>query len=265
MRAEKRIHMVGPNFKDINPIECGEEKCMPDKEEVSSLRGHYLLHYVHSGGGEYRANNQVYTIGKGQMFIIHPYEQVSYIPNPDDPWHYSWVGFEINFDIPLLQTSYVIENAQVDYLFRALNSTNKTAQSLNLFICSKVFEILSALVQSEATSISVLESIVNHAANYIRINYIYPITIEQIASYLNISRSYFISVFSRHMGVTPYKYLSEIRLTKAAELLTKHRYSVTDAAINSGYNDIYNFSKMFKKKYGASPSVYREGNGNGGL
>ena len=50
----------------------------------------------------------------------------------------------------------------------------------------------------------------------------------------------------------------DTRLKHAAELLVVEQCTVSMAAMRCGYPDVYNFSRMFKKKYGVSPSVYAD-------
>ena len=87
------IYIVNNHLKDINPVECGEEECPSDFKRGPVVKGHYLLHYVFSGGGTYTVNGKKHTISKGQMFVIKPFETVEYAADPADPWHYAWVGF----------------------------------------------------------------------------------------------------------------------------------------------------------------------------
>ena len=58
------------------------------------------------------------------------------------------------------------------------------------------------------------------------------------------------------MGKSPQAYLVEFRLTKAAELMGLYDYKPGEAATSVGYHDLFNFSKMFKKKFGISPTEY---------
>ena len=71
---------------------------------------------------------------------------------------------------------------------------------------------------------------------------------------------YLRKLFKKEMGITPHQYLNNKRLQSAAEWLTipEHNNNVTEASHLSGFREPLYFSRMFKKKYGVSPSFYQE-------
>ena len=85
------------------------------------------------------------------------------------------------------------------------------------------------------------------------------ITVESIAKYVNLERTYFSVLFKKHTGISPKQYLLNYRMKIAAELLTKNSSSVSVIANSVGYTDIYNFSRMFKKHFGVAPRTYKKG------
>ena len=197
-----------------------------------------------------------YPSSKGQIFVIHPYEMVRYSADPADPWYYSWVGFELFFDVPKLRDNYILDLPEAEPIFQAIKDAELSGCQKELFVCGKVFELLSLLGESQSSKATRAEEYVLHAKQYIDINYPQIITVDNLAKELNISRSYFSTIFRKYMGKSPQQYLVEVRLDKAAELIANYGYSVGDAAMSAGYTDIFNFSKMFKRRFGVSPSTY---------
>jgi len=82
--------------------------------------------------------------------------------------------------------------------------------------------------------------------------------VEQLSADLYVNRSYFSTVFKKHTGHSPQQYLQNVRLENAADLLANQNASVGLAASKSGYDDLYHFSKMFKKKFGVPPTAYKK-------
>jgi AraC-like DNA-binding protein len=252
----RAILLANKNFKDINPMECGEEYCATNFRAGPTSRQYYLLHYVFSGKGSFFTNGNEYSVSKGQIFIMHPFELVHYKAMHNDPWHYSWIGFEMSIESPTLDNNSILDIPQAEHIFHLIKGSDQIENQRELYLCGKIFDLLSMLEQPKITKISKTDDYIKKAKQYIDINYMHPITIDQIAGNLNINRSYFSTIFRKCMGKSPQQYLLDIRMENAAELITNHNYSISDAAMSSGYSDIFNFSKMFKSKFGVSPAYY---------
>ena len=72
------------------------------------------------------------------------------------------------------------------------------------------------------------------------------------------SKSYFLRLFRRYMGTTPYNYLVNFRITQAKEWLVLTDHSVSEIAQEVGFGDASNFSTRFVKATGQSPLQYRK-------
>ena len=94
--------------------------------------------------------------------------------------------------------------------------------------------------------------------SYIDENYKEAISITDIASYCGFSESHFMRFFKNTMGVSFVSYLNDFRLNVAARLLSTNDESVLSVAENCGFFNLSYFNRMFKKKYGVTPSRYRE-------
>jgi len=95
-----------------------------------------------------------------------------------------------------------------------------------------------------------------NAINFIRENFSENIQIEDIAAASNCSTSYLSRIFKKHLGKSPYCYLTEYRLFFAEKLL-RNQFSVTDVASMSGFCDSSVFIKHFKKSFGTTPLKYK--------
>ncbi|QAA32387.1 helix-turn-helix domain-containing protein [Clostridium manihotivorum] len=93
---------------------------------------------------------------------------------------------------------------------------------------------------------------------YIHEKYTSNILLEDIAMAANISKSECCRSFKRILKITPFEYLMEYRVSKAAELLLKTEESITNIALEVGFNGISYFAKVFKKYRNCSPSEYRK-------
>ncbi len=94
---------------------------------------------------------------------------------------------------------------------------------------------------------------------FIEDNYTNPsLSIKQIAdvSFLSVSR--FRYNFKAEMGIPPIKYINNLRLSHAKELIKHSTTPIYEVAVASGFSDMFYFSKLFKKETGHSPTKYRE-------
>lgn len=100
--------------------------------------------------------------------------------------------------------------------------------------------------------------IIKTAQDMIMQNYMQEdISLNSVAEIVDMSPSYFSSVFSKEVGKTFVEYLTEIRMDKAKELLMCTSMKTSDIGHKVGYKDSHYFSFIFKKKQGCSPKEYR--------
>lgn len=81
--------------------------------------------------------------------------------------------------------------------------------------------------------------------------------INQISENMFLSPAYLCTYFKRETGKTINQYITDYRLRKAVEYLADKKHRISDVAGMIGYDDNY-FARIFKKKFGVSPSEYRE-------
>ncbi len=93
--------------------------------------------------------------------------------------------------------------------------------------------------------------------SYIQSHYPENISIDDIASHANISRSECFRCFKRLTAKSPVTYINEYRLSCAANLLTSTYDAVTVICTKCGFSSSSYFGKLFRKAYGVSPLVYR--------
>ena len=83
------------------------------------------------------------------------------------------------------------------------------------------------------------------------------ITLGEMAALAGMSVPYFCSRFKNAFGLPPMECLIQHRLHRAAHLLSDRNLTVSEIADQSGYNDLFHFSKMFKKQFGVGPREMR--------
>ena len=97
--------------------------------------------------------------------------------------------------------------------------------------------------------------------SYIEMHYAEDISLEQLAKSAHVSKSECMRCFKSSVQMTPYKYLTEYRLSKASELLLSSDEPIGSIAICVGFHQVSHFGKCFKEKTGYSPREYRSSKG----
>ncbi|MGE5613002.1 MAG: PocR ligand-binding domain-containing protein [Bacillota bacterium] len=107
--------------------------------------------------------------------------------------------------------------------------------------------------------------VIYKAIDYIKRNYMKKITLEDVANHVQLSTSYFCSIFKAEMKCSFNAYLNKIRIEMSKKLLEDHTIPLVDVAYLVGYEDQSYFSKVFKSRTGISPGKYRERKGQARL
>ncbi len=96
------------------------------------------------------------------------------------------------------------------------------------------------------------------ALNYVNTNYMNDITLDALARYVGFSRYTLSRMFRQETGETFPQVLSKRRVAMAMELLSSTTLPVTQVALQSGFNSIATFNRVFREQRGCSPSQYRQ-------
>ena len=105
--------------------------------------------------------------------------------------------------------------------------------------------------------------IIEPAINYIHSNYYKEnISIEHLASLCGISSVHLRNTFNKRFAMSPIKYINDLKMTRAKELLNSQFYTVSEVCFLSGYNDESYFSREFKKHFKITPSEYAKASQN---
>ena len=101
-------------------------------------------------------------------------------------------------------------------------------------------------------------AIAESAVKYMNEYYSEKISCEMLASRAYLSTGYFHRIFKSVTGQSPIEYLQDIRLQKAADMLSGSSSTVKQAAAAVGYSDMKHFYKIFSQKYGTTPKQYQD-------
>lgn len=239
----------------IDPVFCGHEDCEPDHSWGPGVRLYWLIHFVESGKGIFHLKGKEYPVSAGSFFVVPPDEEVMYQADHNDPWNYMWVGFHCTGSMPI-ELSPVMFCPEAGSVFRSMLECEHLSGGSKAYLTGRIWDFFSLLLEQTHPAADA----VDQALNYIHSKYMYPLSVESIAARVNLERSYFTTLFTARVGVSPGKYLQNHRMHIAASLLTQGHRSVSTTALSVGYPDIYTFSKTFKRHFGVSPREFSKQN-----
>lgn len=249
---EKLEYAVAPGWwHGLAPLNFGWEACAPGHQFGPAVRHYHLLHYVLEGEGTFLKGGATYRVEAGDLFVIRPEEVTTYRASTARPWQYVWLGFQAGETPPFLQVP-VIRQPPVRKLFESLREQCRYEhQDGRVF--ALLYDVLWRLSQDAPPPASRQEPYAAYAKAYLETSYMQPVSIQKLADTLHIDRRYLTVLFREAYGEPPQAYLMRLRLEQAREFLGQG-YGVTEAATLAGFSDLSNFSRQYKRQFGASPS-----------
>lgn len=239
------------------------------------------LTFILSGKGKYHIEGENYEVEAGDVIMCNSgVMHQSLEANEKEPIVEFVTGFTDFHFIGMPENSIVLNNGKYILRMSAENRQEITKHCYEMVAeysgsnLGKYFMLKAQLMQviliilremqpiQEKQKVCRFESynrnyVVKKIVNYLNENYACKISLDQIAQNLYLSPVYISKLFKEETGESPINYLIKIRLNKARELLVQGEYgSIKSIANQVGYEDVYHFSKLFKKYYGTSPLNY---------
>lgn len=229
----------------------------------------YSLRFITEGSQKtYRENQPMYILGKGALILSNS-KRVPYKSESNElPFKYFQIYFHTSVPIP-------------EEIFNELDCEimpRKTERINLLFL--KAYEIY--LTKGTVWQLE-LKAILNELLSIFFKNYAYKETTEhiptlaentahiieknitdrnlnvsEIAKSLYVSTEHLIRTFRSAYGITPKRYITDLRLTRASELLKTNKSTISEISDAAGFSNIFYFNKIFKQNYGMTPSEYRK-------
>lgn len=237
---------------------------------------YYELYYVRHGKVRFYVNNSLYTLESGDFIIIPPKEIhfVHYLSNcvrVNIYFKYEYlcdnsVPFIPNLDEKFLKLVRVhIPRAYRDSMNHILDTMisedtvddASTATMLALLMKQFLLSCNRYCIFHTTPDSHNNDEYILSAVQYINENYHTAITLNNLAERAGLSPSHFSKKFRATTGTGMKEYLTYVRLNHAAMELLSTNHSITDVALNCGFNDSNYFKDAFKKMFEMSPRTYR--------
>ena len=242
--------LIDQNLQDLNPILVGSAMASIENSRDSSMNHYTLIHFVRAGKGILEIGGQRYPIHAGQAFVIPSGTYAYHEADPADPWAYQWVGLTGTlsnrfdklppvFDIPPLLLGIMCDPADVQL----------PHEMLAYRLSAELMLLYSLLFKTGEAKIDYIQKIKDHVQMF----YADKLSIENLASSFGLTRSYLTDQFRKQTGYSIRQYILITRIQAAKQHLMQG-CSVKEAAILCGIGDVSNFTKLFTRETGKSPT-----------
>ncbi len=246
----------------------GEEKCEPRHAFGPAQRDHYLIHFVTAGEGTFYCGEERWPVRAGQGFLILPDEVTFYEADEQHPWHYAWVGYQgqqagqLTREAGMDAQHRVFTASQPEDTWLTLAQLRQDVQGLRLGQQAAVGDLLRFLAliaspQDSTNAVSTARVYVSKALWYLSGRYDRPISIQETADFVGLSRSYLYRLMETECGCSPKDALLRIRMSQAARLLTTTALTLEEIAPRVGLQNGAQLGAAFRGLYGITPGSYR--------
>lgn len=270
---------------DFNPTMFFASKQKMCKDYQNHDHDFAEITYILSGKGKYYLNGTIYEVSSGDIIICNPgVQHHNIVTNEKEPTVEVFIGFT-NFQfknmppnsLVLKDNEYILHSSaelkqEMSKICCEMIAEQESNQAGKYFMLKAqlmkmllliVRELLGGEMEDKQKSCN-FESynknyVVKKIVNYLNENYASKISLDKIAKNMYLSPVYISKIFKEETGESPINYLIKIRLEKARDILISgDSGSIKHIANSVGYDDVYHFSKLFKKYYGISPLYYKK-------
>lgn len=249
---------------------------MPGKKV--DLHSHTFFHYVFITGGDgiVRIGDRQLPFETGSMYMIPPNTVHEFYAGAEIPLHMIELKFEIfntklreRVDkLPLVMhlKDHSIESLLGKMLKEATQKIVLYTDMINVALFAVLTYLIRQSIQKSKAPVRLhgqekLYGIRGDFAKivlYIQEHMEEQITLETLANIMCLEKTHFLKKFKKEFGTTPIKYLNDLRLQKAKELLQFSDMNVTQIALAVGFQSIHYFSRTFSANVGITPGAFRQ-------
>jgi len=212
-------------------------------------------------GGYFVVDGQRYEITKGTVRFLRP-GQVVYSKKYNN-------AYVIYFSVDCAEKEFV-DNIKTAFTCSDYNKTVKVYQKLiKCYVANKIdlFQIYCHLCElinifmsdsSRLTEVDDSQSMVELAKEFMNICFMNRLSLKDIAQRVNLHPNYFHRLFKSKTGLTPFDYLTQVRINTACDLLVTTTNSISDISQKCGFDNPSYFISVFKSRVGITPYKYRK-------
>ena len=239
-------------------------------EKGRVLSEEYGVHYITQGEGEFESEQAgLQAVTAGDIMVLFPGVWHRYRPANNRAWTYYWVHFGGSYVDSLVSQKFVSPDAPI---LKVGVKESLLHPYLSMIDCAHTEPpgyaqlmsgcILQLLGSALATADNQAETgssndIARQAVLAMEKAVEEAIDMRRLAASFHLSYDRFRHIFRQHVGQPPQRYLRQLRIRRAKELLSGTELSVKEIGAVLQFDDSYHFSRVFKETTGMAPSQWR--------
>lgn len=221
------------------------------------LRSNELIYHF-SGKSTTHFNGKILIVEENTIRFLPKGEINEYIVEKEEIGECIDICFNTN--IPLSDEAFTIkigEDTTIESMFKKLFATWVSKNEGYYFEClSMLYKIFAELQKKNYISQNQY-NIIAPAIKHIEKNFLdSKISIPYLAEKCGICETYLKKLFIKKFGVPPIKYIIQLKINHACDLLRSEQFSIKQVSELCGYDSVFYFSRQFKEYVGVSPSLF---------
>ncbi len=271
------IYVTSIGYSKVKPHDHYPTQRHPQSHQLTWNRGRilndYYIIFISRGKGLFGSStlSKPVDIVEGTSFFLYPGIWHRYKPNPKEGWEEYWVGFN-GFYVEKLMAKvfydrqnpfvYLGLNKEILILFKNLiENVQASATGFPQHIAGVTLQILG-LIKNIALHHEYgndpVSKLIAKAKFIMQDSLEDALDMEKLSKELPMGYSAFRKAFKRITGESPNQYHLNLRLERAKYYLTTTILNINEIAVQTGFDSVFYFSKLFKKKIGVSPKYFRK-------
>lgn len=272
------MYITSVGYSKVEPNENYPNQPHPQSHELTWNKGRILndfyIVFISRGKGMYGSKSTPpKDINEGTCFFLFPKIWHRYKPDIKSGWEEYWVGFNGSYAQQLMEADFfsandplvnIKLNRDILVLFRRLLDTAK--ESLTGYpqqlagITMQLLGLVNTISQHIEFDNDPVGRLISKAKFLLEESFENQLDMEHLANQLPMGYSSFRKAFKKITGESPNQYHLNLRLNRAKDLLSSTALNINEIADQTGFENVFYFSKLFKKKNGVSPNSFRKMN-----
>lgn len=263
----------------------GGMELLTKSAETQKTNIYWTVVYIKKGIGMYILDSDLRCLNEGDMIIMPPKMSYSFAPTElgdeynvsvdavilrfDDAWLTSLLGVfktlnEVVLRVREIDVPYSVSGPKwmkMCNILRDLSSccsSNEPQNMLALLELLSTKKDMNRILQPSAYEAQTVQEKLEVIDRYIVSNIYNKISLEEVARYVGMNRTYFCMFFKKHYSKGFADYLNDMRIEKAASLLSVYGKPIADIARECGFKTAPYFTRAFRKSKGMTPQEFRK-------